>query len=156
MYCLSSLPRTGHYLGEGLHLPAKPMFLSFLCSWASWLWVLPCHFIVLAIALPFLFYFLPMGLWVDALAVPAHFFINLLLMASLAHFPCLYIFWALLANILAMPVHFIPRVSSAHLLLLYIFYSHGLFSRSFGLPQPNYHIFTSYYFLGLLAFRLTH
>ena len=48
-----------------------------------------------------------MGLWVDALAVPAYFFINLLLRVSLAHFPYLYLFWALLANIPAVPTHLI-------------------------------------------------
>ena len=46
------------------------------------------------------------GLWANALAVPAHFFINLLLRASLAHFPHLYLFWALLANILTVLAHF--------------------------------------------------
>ena len=30
-----------------------------------------------------------------------------------------------------------------------------LFSKSFGFPWPNYHIFTSYYFSGLLAFKPT-
>ena len=48
----------------------------------------------------------PMGLQADSLAVPTHFFINLLLRASLAHFSRLYLFWALLANIPAVPAHF--------------------------------------------------
>ena len=181
-----------------------------------------------------------MGLWVDTFTVPTHFFINLLLRASLAHFPHLYIFWALLANIPAVPAHFttsffglscpiyffftsftlmcflldssgflgpittslpllgfvsqhsccaspfhyfIPQASSAYLLLLISFtpmgfllnflgflglittslpllsfvgqhfYSHGRFARFFGFPWPNYHIFTSYYFSSLLAFK---
>ena len=29
------------------------------------------------------------------------------------------------------------------------------FAKSFGLPQPNYYMFTSHYFLGLLAFKPT-
>ena len=49
----------------------------------------------------------PVGLRADAPAMSAHFFINLLLRVSLAHFPYLYLFWALLANIFAMPAHFI-------------------------------------------------
>ena len=83
-----------------------------------------------------------MGLQADAPAMPVHFL----------H---LYLFWALLANIPAVPAHFIPWASSAYLLLFYLFYSHAFFAKSFGLSQPNYHIFTSYYFSGLLAFRLT-
>ena len=43
-----------------------------------------------------------------------------------AHFPHPYIFRAFLANIPAMPTHFILRASLAHLLLLYLFYSHRL------------------------------
>ena len=44
-----------------------------------------------------------------------------------------------------------PFHSSSHLLHLYLFYSHELFAKSFGLPQPNYHILTSYYFFGLIG-----
>jgi len=71
------------------------------------------------------------------------------------HFPHLYLFWALLANIPVVLAHFILWASSAHLLLLYLFYSYGLFAKSFRLLRPNYHIFTSYYFSGLLAFKPT-
>ena len=46
------------------------------------------------------------GLRADAPIVLAHFFINLLLRASLAHFPHLYLFWALLANIFVVLVYF--------------------------------------------------
>ena len=48
----------------------------------------------------------PMGLQANAPTAPTHFFIHLLLKASLAHFSHLYLFWALLANIAAMPTHF--------------------------------------------------
>ena len=96
-----------------------------------------------------LYFLLHVGLWANAPAV-------------LAHFPHLYLFWVFLANILAMPTHFIPRASSIHLLLLYLFYSNGLLARSFGLlarsfvlPRPNYHILTSYYFSDLLTFKTT-
>ena len=59
--------------------------------------------------------------------------------------------------LLCQPFHyFIPQASSIHLLPLYLFYSHELFARSLVLHGPTYHIFTSYYFLGLLAFRSTH
>ena len=42
----------------------------------------------------------------------------------LAHFPYSYLFWVLLANIPTVPIHFIIWASSAHLLILYLFYSH--------------------------------
>lgn len=83
-----------------------------------------------------------MGLWVDAPTMPVHFL----------H---LYLFGELLANIHVVLDHFIPQASLIYLLLFYLFYSVGLFAKSFGLSQPNYHIFTFYYFSGLLAFRLT-
>ena len=102
------------------------------------------------------FYFLlPMGLRADAPAMPTHFFINLLLRASLAHFSHLYLFWVLLASILAMLAHFIPRVFSAHLFILYLFYSHGLFAKSFGFPQSNTTSLPLIYFSILLAFKPT-
>ena len=41
------------------------------------------------------------------------------------HFPHLSFFWALFDHISAVPAHFIPRASSAYLLLLYLFYSYG-------------------------------
>ena len=103
-----------------------------------------CH----ATSLFLLYYYLsfisslPVGLRANALAV-------------LVHFSHLYLFWALLANIPVVLAHFISRASLAHLFLFYLFYFHGLFSKSSGLPWPNYHIFTSYYFSGLLAFKLT-
>ena len=72
----------------------------------------------------------PMGLQADSLAVPTHFFINLLLRASLAHFSRLYLFWALLANIPTVPTHF---------------------TTSFlGLSQPVYFLLTSFTFMGFL------
>ena len=72
----------------------------------------------------------PMGLQADSLAVPTHFFINLLLRASLAHFSRLYLFWALLANIPTVPTHF---------------------TTSFlGLSQPVYFLLTSFTFIGFL------
>ena len=52
--------------------------------------------------------------------------------------------------------YFIPRAFSTCLLPLNLFYFHGLFARLFGLPLPNYHIFTFHYFLGLLDFKPTH
>ena len=59
---LSSLPWTRYCLGEGPYLFAKPMLFSFLCSWASWLWILPYHFIVPTIALPLFLFLVTHGL----------------------------------------------------------------------------------------------
>ena len=70
------------------------------------------------------------GLWANAPAVLAHFFINLLLRASLAHFSHLCLFWALLANIPTMPTHFTT---------LFI-----------GLLWPSYFFFTSFTPMGFL------
>ena len=53
--CLSSLPQTGCCLDEGPHLPTEPIFFSFLCLWASLLWILPHLFIMPAIALSLFF-----------------------------------------------------------------------------------------------------
>ena len=86
---------------------------------------IPLHYACYSITFPF-YFLLPISLRADAPTVPAHFFINILLKASLAHFPHLYLFWALLANIPTVPTHFIPRAYLAHLLPLYLFYSHGL------------------------------
>ena len=93
----------------------------------------------------------------DAPTVPAHFFINLLLRASLAHFPYLYLFWALLANILIVPTHLIISFLRLPWPIYFSYTSFtlmGFFVRSSGLSRPNYHILTSYYFLGLLSFKL--
>ena len=55
------------------------------------------------------------------------------------------------------PFHYvILQASPTHILPLYLYYSYGLFTKSFGLPRPNYHIFTSYCYLGLLALRPAH
>ena len=64
----------------------------------------------------------------------AHFFINLLLRASLAHFPHLYLFWALLANIFVVLVYF---------------------TTSFlGLPRAIYFFFISFTPMGFLLVSL--
>ena len=101
-----TLSYTGRCLGESPHLPTEPMF-SFSMT-MDLLVTDPvislhracCNFTSLFISC------YPVGLWANALAVPAHFFINLLLSASLAHFSHLCLFWALLANIPTMPTHF--------------------------------------------------
>ena len=98
---------------------------------------MPYHFIVLAIVLPLLFIFCyPVGLRADTPTVSTHFFINLLLGVSLAHFSHLYLFWVLLVNIPAVPAHFITS--------------------SIGLPRPIYFSFTSFipmsFLLNLLDF----
>ena len=65
-----------------------------------------------------------------ACRLPSHFLVNFLLKASHAYFSLLYLSWALLANILAIPTHFIM-----------------LF---FGLPRPIYYPFTSFTLMGFL------
>ena len=75
-----------------------------------------------------------MGLWVNALAM-------------LVHFPHLYLFWNLLANIPIVPTHFIPRASLAHLLLFYLFIPIGFLLNPLGFLGP---ITTS---LPLITFR---
>ena len=50
----------------------------------------------------------------------------------------------------------ILRASLGHLLPLCLFYFYEFFTKSFGLPRPNYHIFTFQYYLGLLVFRPAH
>ena len=109
-------------MGKGPHLFAEPMFSS-LASMGL-LAIDPtislyrtCY----SFTFPFTSYYL-VNLWVDVFAVPAHFFSNLLLRASLAHFPHLYLFRALLANI--------PTVSAYFTTLV------------LGLPRPIYFFFT--------------
>ena len=87
-----TLSWTRHYLGKSPHLPIKPM-LSFsmtmgLLATDS---VISLHRAYYSFTSPFISCY-PMGLRVDVPVVPAHFFISLLLRASLAHFlhPYLY------------------------------------------------------------------
>ena len=67
----------------------------------------------------------PLACW-----LPSHFLVNFLLKASHAYFSLLYLSWDLLANILAVPTHFIT-----------------LF---FGLPRPIYYLFTYFTLMGFL------
>ena len=157
-YSLSFTPFwTGCCLDKSLHSPVKPIItFSMTVGLLATDPTISLHVAYYNFISIFISYY-PVGLWADTPTVPTHFFINLLLRASLAHFPHLYLFWALLANIPAVPAHFTTSywASLAYLLLLYLFCFHGLFARFFWLPRPNYDIFTSYYFLGLLAFKLT-
>ena len=155
VHCLSSPLWTGHYLGRSHHLPSEPIFF-FLAFVGLLAIAFPYHFIVPTIALPSFRFMLHRGLvGCRVNPLPCQF--------SAQGFPSpLFTFLPLLGFIgqhfcSTSPFHhFIPRVSSAHLLPLYLFYSHGFFARFFGLPWPNYHLFTSLYFLGLLAFKPTH
>ena len=76
------------------------------------------------------------SLWVSfqdcslACRLPNHFLVNFLLKASHAYFSLLYLSWDLLANIFAVPTHFIT-----------------LF---FGLPRPIYYLFISFTLMGFL------
>ena len=159
LYSLPFTPSwTGCCLDKSLHLPAEPM-LSFPMTMGL-LTVDPAislHHACYSFTTLFISGYL-VGLWVDAPAMLAHFFINLLLRASLTHFPHLYLFWALLANILVVPVHFTTSFLRLSRLIYFFFISFtflSFFARFFKFPRPNYHIFTSYYFLGLLIFKPT-
>ena len=132
----------------------SPCF-SFLCLWASWLLILPYHFIVSAVAIPSLL--LRVTPWTRGLMCQSTF---LSILYSRLPRLTFYIFTSFGLNwptfLLCQPFyHFISRAFSAHLLHFYLFYSHGLFARSFGLPWPNYHISIFYCFLSLLAFKPT-
>ena len=97
---------TGHYLGKSPHLPVEPMFsFSITVGLLATDSAISLHRAYYSFTSPFISCY-PMGLWADVLVVPAHFFINLLLRVSLAHFLHLYLYWALLANIPAVPAHF--------------------------------------------------
>ena len=115
---------TGHYLGKSPHLPVEPMFsFSITVGLLATDSAISLHRAYYSFTSPFISCY-PMGLWADVLVVPAHFFINLLLRVSLAHFLHLYLYWALLANIPAVPAHFITS-----------------FLR---FPRPVYFFFTSF------------
>ena len=150
---LLSLLWIGRCLDKDPHLPVEPM-LSVSVSMR--LLFLPYHFIVPTIALPSFRFVLHRGLvgcrvnplpcQFSAQGFPSPLFTFLPLLGFIGqHFCCTSPFH-----------HFISRASLAHLLPLYLFYSHGFFARFFGLPRPNYHLFTFLYFLGLLAFKSTH
>ena len=135
---LSSFLWTGCCLGKGLHLPIEPCF-SFLCSWASWQLILPYHFIMPAITLPLLLFLItpwacglmflpwqPISSSIFCLGLPwltFHIFTSFGLVSQHSYH--------------ARSFHyFIPRASSAYLLLLYPFYSYGIFAKFFRLPHP--------------------
>ena len=59
--------------------------------------------------------------------------------------------WVSLAHFISLGI-LDPLHSFGHLWSIPFLHSHGLFSKSFGLPRPNYHIF---YFWDLLAFAPT-
>ena len=126
-------------------------YSPFLPPWASWPLLLPCHSTMPAMALSsFCLHIFVMG------SQSAHPFVNFLLKASQTHFSLLYLSWALLANIPAVPTHFITSFFGLPRSIYYLYYSRGLFTNSFGLLRPNYHIFISHCYLGLLALRLAH
>ena len=128
--CRSSFLWTGCCLGKGLHLPVEPMF--FFLVFVGLLTIdsaISLHRACYSFTSFFFISCYPMGLRADVPAVPAHFFINLLLKASLAYFPHLYLFWVLLANIPIMLAYFI----------------------FLGLPQPIYFLFTSFTLMGFLV-----
>ena len=156
--CLLSLLGLAVAWAKALIFLLSPFF-PFLHPWASRLLILPYHFIVPTIALHFLL--LHDSPWTCGLMFLPHqptsssIFCLGLLRPTFTSLPLLGFVGR--HSYCASPFHyFIPWASSAFLLHLYLFYFHGLFVRSFGLPRSNYHIFISYYFLGLLAFMLTH
>ena len=63
-------------------------------------------------------------------------------------FPTFGLYWP--TFLLCQPISFL-ELPCPHLLLLYLFYSYGPFAKSLGLPRPNYHILTSYYFFRFIG-----
>ena len=156
LYLLSLLGLTVAWAKALIFLPS-PCF-PFLRLWASRLLILPYHFIMPAIALHFLYFVLPCGLvgWCSCHASPLldQSFAQGFLGPLSTSLPLLGFIGQ--HSYCASPFHYlIPQASLAHLLIFYLFYSHGLFARSIGFPQPNYHILASYYFSDLLAFKPT-
>ena len=113
---------------------------------------IPLHCVCYSITFPF-YFLLPMSLRADAPAVPAHFFINILLKASMAHFPHLYLFWALLANIPVVSAHFIPRAYLAHYFFFTSFTPMGFLLYPLSFLDPITTSLSLIYFSGLLAFK---
>ena len=131
LYSLPFTPSwTGCCLDKSLHLPAKLIiFFSMTVGLLATDPTISLH----RACYNFNSFFIscyPIGLWADTPAVPTHFFINLLLRASLAHYPHLYLFWALLPNIPAMPTHFTTSFLE--------------------IPRPIYSFFTSFTPMGFL------
>ena len=105
----------------------------------------PCHATALLLLYHYLSFIslLPMSLRANVSIIPVHSPHPYLFWALLAnipvvptHFPCPYLYWILRANIPVVPTHFIHRASSAHLLLPYLFYSHGLLLNPLGFLCP--------------------
>ena len=94
IFFFSSLLKLGIAWKRAFFFLLSPCFPS-LWPWALWPLILPCHFIVPSTILPIFFISkYPVGLWADVPIMSAHSSINLLLRASLAHFPHFYLFWA--------------------------------------------------------------
>ena len=161
-YSLSFTPSwTGCCLDKSPHLPTRPMLsFSMIVDLLATNPIISLH--VPTKTLPLFLFLVTRGLagWCSYYVSPflhqsfAQGFLGLLFTSLL-----LITFWALLANIscCANPFYyFILLAFSAHLIFLYFFYSHKFFTKFFGLPWPNYHIFTFYYFLDLLVFKPTH
>ena len=144
---------TGYHLGKGLYCPTEPMLLL-LWPWAFWPLILPYHFIVFAIALPFfLLLIIP---WACGLMFLPYQPISSSIFCSGLPRPTFHVFtsFGLVGQHsyhASSFYHFISWASLTHLLLFYLYYSHRLFAKFFGLPQLIYYIFTSYYPFGLIG-----
>ena len=104
--CLSPLLRLGVAWAKSPRLLAEPMFsFSMFMGLLAIKPAISLHHVCHSFTSPFISCY-SVGLQAGAPTVPAHFFINLLLRASLAHFSYLYLFWASLANIPVVPAHF--------------------------------------------------
>ena len=123
-----------------------------LCQWAFWLLVLPYHFIMPVIALPSLL------LCVTSWTCGLMFLLCQPISLSILYFgllrPTFHIFtsfglcWP--TFLLCQPISlFHPSDFLGSLLPLYLFYSHGLFTRSFRLPQPYPYLLLLFRFIGL-------
>jgi len=135
-YFLPFIPSWTEYCsGITLHLLASPCFLfsmivSLLTTDPTILFRRACY----TFTSLFTSYY-PVGLQVDVLAMLTHFFINLFLKASLAHFPHLYLFWACWPTFLT---------------------CQPIFTNLFlGLPQPICSFFTSFTLMRFLLNSLS-
>ena len=144
---------TGYHLGKKLHLPTELMLPS-LWSWAFLATNRATSLCCVYYSFAFLFisYYL-VGLLADVPTMSTHFFVNPLLRAFLAHFPCHYLFWAYWPTLLSrQPI--LPPYSLGFLnpftTTLPLFTPMDLLLNSLGFIGPFY-TFTSYYLFGFIG-----
>ena len=156
--CLLPLLRLGITWAKPL-ISLSSLCFPFLWPWAFWLLILQYHFIVPAIVLSLLsFLVTPWAcklMFLPCQRTSSSIFYSGFPWLTFYIFTPIGLCWS--TFLLYQPISLLhssgflgPFTSSLPLLV------NGLFARFFGLPQPNYHIFTSYYSSSLLAFKPIH